>query len=87
MITGFFIQIFYTLIYSVFSLFPDGGLGLPVQFTDGITLIVNYAEAWNWLLPIDDMIAVVITILGIELIFLSVKLYLWVIRTIRGSGS
>jgi len=87
MITGFIINAFYSLLSSLLSVFPEGDLGIPTEFTNGITLIVQYLHAWSWLLPVDHLLSAVITVVSFYVVLLGIQSVLWVIRTIRGSGS
>lgn len=87
MITGFLITAFYVLIYNLVAIFPTGDLGIPSGFTDGLTLIVSYLHNFSWLLPVDDLLAALVFVVGVWATLLVVKVVLWIIRTIRGSGS
>lgn len=87
MITGAIINLFYNLIAFLIGLLPTGDLGIPTEFTDGLTLIVQYLHAWSWLLPVDHLLSAVITVISFKLVILLVKFVFWTIRTIRGSGS
>lgn len=87
MITGAILNLFYNFISFIIGLFPTGELGIPTGFTDALTLAVSYLHTWSWLLPVDDMLVVAISAISFEVTVLLVKVSLWIIRTIRGSGS
>jgi len=87
MITGFIINIFYQFLAFIIGFLPTGDLGIPTEFTDGLNLIVQYLHAWSWLLPVDQLLAAVITVIGFYAILMGVRITLWIIRTVRGSGS
>jgi hypothetical protein len=87
MITGAIINIFYSVIAFLIGILPTGDLGIPQAFIDGLNLIVQYVYAWDWLLPVGDLLAAFVTVVGFYAILMLVKTVLWIIRTIRGSGS
>jgi len=87
MITGFIINAFYVLVYNLVALFPTGDLGIPQAFIDGLDLIVGYMYAWDWLLPIGELLSAFVTVIGFYAVLIAIKGILWIIRTIRGSGS
>lgn len=86
MITGFIIDLFHTFLFNIIEFFPIGN-GLPTEISDAITLIYGYLTAWSWLLPVYDLLTAVIFVISFELGVLGVKAILWIIRTVRGSGS
>jgi len=87
MIIGYILDLFYRFLSFIIGLFPTGDLGIPTGFSEGLTLVVSYLHAWSWLLPVDTFLSAAITVTGFYAVLIGVKVFLWVIRTIRGSGS
>jgi hypothetical protein len=86
MITGFLINLVYLLMHNTIGLLPNGQIPFLTQFQDAIDLITGYVKAWSWLLPVDQLLAAVVAIIGIWFTVMLVKIALWVIRTVRGSA-
>jgi hypothetical protein len=84
MIIGWLIQIAYNFISGIISIFPTDTLGIPTGFTTGLNLVVSYLHSWSWLLPVDQLIAALIFVIGVQIVVLLIKLTKWVIRSIRG---
>jgi len=87
MITGAIINIFYSVIAFLIGILPTGDLGIPQAFIDGLNLIIGYIEAWDWLLPVGELLSAFVTVISFYGVLVLVKSVLWIIRTIRGSGS
>jgi len=87
MITGAIINFFYNIVAFLIGLLPTGDLGIPQAFIDGLDLIIDYMYAWDWLLPIGELLSAFVTVIGFYGVLVLVKTVLWIIRTIRGSGS
>lgn len=85
MIIGWFLQIVYAFVSSLIGLLPVGTLGIPSGFTDGLALIVSYLHSFSWLLPVDQLLAAAIFVVGFYAILLLVKILRWIIHLVRGN--
>jgi len=63
MITGFFLSLFYTLLFFFVNLLPY--VAFPVGLVSAISTIWYYVNALSFLLPVST----ILTILGLAMIF------------------
>jgi len=70
MITGFLLQIFYSLLYYFAAILPT--VAFPTAITEAIQAIWYYINAVSFLLPVST----ILTVLGLAMVFHSAIL-LW----------
>jgi len=85
MITGFLINAFYILFYNILNVFSTGSL--PAGVSSAITTMATYIAAWSFFVNVTALSGAIQLVFGFELTMLTVKFVLWLVRTIRGSGS
>lgn len=83
MISGFFISIITLIALFFLGLLPIGTLVIPQQFTDAVTLIVGYVNAYSWLLPVDQLFYALVFVLSVQLVILGFYLSIWVISLFK----
>jgi len=82
MITGFFLQIFYTLIAFFVGLLPI--VSMPSGWTDALSLIWGYLNTFSFLFPIATLVSVLTFAVTFHLFLLGYDLALKVYHMIRG---
>lgn len=84
MITGFIINSLYVLLYNILSVFPTGTL--PTEVSNAFGTIIGFVNDFSFLIAIDALLTVVGLVISFELAIVAVKVILWLVRTVRGSG-
>ncbi len=84
LLTGI-IELIRALIDLLIDLFPSPS-SLPSGINDAFTLLGQYFQKANAILPVDTMITILGLILTLESGILAFKIANWVINKFRGSG-
>jgi len=76
----FFVYSFVWLVSSPLRLLPD--VSLPTSATAALTTAGGYLRAAAYVLPVDTILAIFYSVLGVEALILSYKGIMWLIRRI-----
>jgi len=82
MITGFFLQIFYTVIAFFVGLLPV--IAVPADWANALALIWGYLQSFSFLFPVATLVSVLSVALTFHLALLSYDLSIKVYHMIRG---
>jgi len=83
--TGFALAFAPKIIAILVSLLPDSQ-GLPVGVSEAITTAIEKVNSFSFIFPIDTLVGILQYIIVFEVSILSLKLGVWLIRTIRGTS-
>jgi len=81
MITGFFLQLFYSFIAFVVGLLPT--TAYPSGISDGIELFWSYVNLFSMVIPVQAILTVVLLSLSYAAALLLWDALHWVLRRIR----
>jgi len=82
MITGFFLQIFYSVIAFFIGLLPV--ISIPADWSNALILIWGYLQSFSFLFPVSTLVSVLSVALTFHLALLSYDLSIKVYHMIRG---
>jgi len=82
MITGFILQIFYTLVAFFIGLLPV--IAIPSGWLNALTLIWSYVNQFNYLFPVQTLLTVLLFALAFHVALLLLSLAMWIIHLVRG---
>jgi len=82
MITGFFLNIIYTIIAFFVGLLPT--IAIPTAWLDSVTLVMTYVNALSWLFPVATLLTVVSFAVAFHLAMLGYDLSLKAYHMLRG---
>jgi len=73
-----------SLLFSMFGLLPQVTL-VMTQFTAAVTLFLGYAFAWDWFLPIHELVTLLLLEFTIDVVFWHWHAAKFLIGFIRGT--
>jgi len=81
MILHALLSIPYAVIWSFLFLLPDDA-GTYASISSAFSYVVAQANAWSYILPVSDLLAVLTIIVTIELAVLTWRLFNWVLSVL-----
>jgi hypothetical protein len=81
-----FMILFLGLFIAVLNILPVA-TPLAPQFLVAIQTIVGYMQAWNFFLPISELIQAFVVVMGLEVTIWVWQALKWVLHIIRGTNS
>lgn len=81
-----YIVLFLGFLVAGLNLLPTAGL-LTSGIGDAFNLIIGYMKAWNFILPISELLACVLIAIGFELFVWGWVAFKWVVHVLRGTSS
>lgn len=72
--TGIILGIFETINFLI--------IPYPTEILSGMKTMANYVHKVNWLLPVNTIIWIIMTIINIELAIITIKGGLWLYKTL-----
>lgn len=82
MITGFLLQILYTVVAFFVAVLPI--IAMPTGWTDALTLIWSYLNSFSFLFPVGTLVSVLGFAVAFHLTLLGYDISLKVYHMIRG---
>jgi len=83
-IAALFWGIMASLLISLFGILPQVTL-VVTQFTSAITLIIGYMLAWDWMLPIHELLSLVLFEFTVDMVFWHWHVARYIIHFFRGT--
>lgn len=79
MITTFILSVLVDMVSVIFAVFPAFG-NLIASFTSGLITVLGYALMWEWLLPVQEGLQLIVINLQFQLGIALVMFVKWLIE-------
>jgi len=78
-----FIVLILGFLIAILNYLPTAGV-LPINIANAIYVMVGYLKAWNWLLPVSELLTAIKVVIGYEVIVWAWHTLVKIAKYLRG---